>query len=823
MKDLHIVIVSWNVQAELERCLKSLPEACEGLDWECVVVDNASSDGSAEMVKRVFVGEDRIDLLVNDVNLGFAAANNQGAVQHKSRYILLLNPDTVCPALSLTQLVHKMDFNPKAGIMGPKLLNADGTYQPSIRRFPSLTSQVLILLKLHHFLPKLKSLQKYFAADINPNHPLSVEQVMGACFLVRAACWDQMHGLDPRYFIWFEEVDACKTAKKNRWLVWYEPSVAVLHYGGQSFGKAFTLRKQKYFNNSLMQYMLKWHGRGAWLIVALLHPLSLLLAIIAGVVKKPLGFFASFKPKQSKIPTDANGARESAIVIKPCEYKYLSLWLFGIIALEVLSFITIRNPSARSLIAGLCGLAVAFIAYKRPALALSLIILEVMIGGFGYLLAVSTPSLEMGFSLRMVIMAGFGLGWALNAVKARIWRFWRVAELLIVQIWLFVAVMLLIGLVNGFIFKQPYVFQDANAWIFLLYFVPVLDIAHRFKDDLIRYAKSAIISALIYLPLKALAVLYIFSHGIIFLADPLYTWIRDTRVGEITPAGGNVYRVFFQSAIYSIFASIFVLAYWMRDAVIGDSEVNSEVELGSNNFRNRIFFNLKRYINVWLWIIGISMIVISLSRSFWIGLVAGGLTVLILGVLAHKKMVWRSMIKAIVGSLIATAVIAGAIYFPFPATKDVSFASMIKDRGTLSDAAGSSRWNLLPAMWQKIGENPILGHGFGSTITYKSQDPRVLQNNPDGIYTTYAFEWGWLAFWVKFGIFGPLVMLILLISLGWRSWKSNYSWWLRTGIVGNLIALAAVHVFTPYLDHPLGFAVLLLLEGMLAMDRENQI
>jgi O-antigen ligase len=215
------------------------------------------------------------------------------------------------------------------------------------------------------------------------------------------------------------------------------------------------------------------------------------------------------------------------------------------------------------------------------------------------------------------------------------------------------------------------------------------------------------------------------------------------------------------------------------------------------------------------------MIVISLSRSFWMGLVAGGLSILILGVLAHKKMVWRSMLKAILGSVAAVIVIGGVIYFPLPATKDISFASMIKDRGNLADAAGSSRWNLLPAMWQKIGESPILGHGFGSTITYKSQDPRVLQNNPDGIYTTYAFEWGWLAFWVKFGIFGPLVMLVLLISLGWRSWKSDYDWWLRAGMVGSLIALATVHIFTPYLDHPLGFATLLAIEAFLAMSRET--
>ncbi len=815
MKDLHIVIVSWNVQEELERCLKSLPKACEGLNWECVVVDNASSDGTVDMVKRIFANEDKIDLLVNDSNLGFAIANNQGAVQHKSRYILLLNPDTFCPPGSLTELVRKMDLNPKAGIMGPKLLNIDGTYQPSVRRFPRLADQILIILKLHHIFPKLKSLQRYFATDINPNRPLSVEQVMGACFLVRASCWDQMHGLDPRYFIWFEEVDACKTAKKNRWLVWYEPSVTILHYGGQSFSKAFTLLKQRYFNNSLLKYMLKWHGRRAWLIIALLHPLSLLLALIFGLIKKPLG---SLMLKQSPYPNNVDQNNHPILNQISC-FRNISYWLIGIVLFEITSFLTINSLTARAVIAIFCGIIVSILAYKRPALSISFILLELMLGGFGYLLTVSQVSPETGLSLRMVLMGGFGLGWVLNALRARIWRFWRVSELLIVQVWLFVAMMLAIGLINGIVNKQPYIFQDANAWMFLLYFVPVLDIAHRFKEDLIYCSKNAIFSALIYLPIKALAVLYIFSHGIIFVARPLYNWIRDTRVGEITFAGGNTYRVFFQSAIYSIFSAIFVLAYWMHDNTTGDQMY---LKQSLSNKQTRIIRIIKQHVNYLLWIVSLVIIIIGLSRSFWIGMISGGSFILILGILARKKIVWRSIFKAIIGSIFAFILIAGVVYFPFPATKDLSLITMIKNRGSITDAAGSSRWNLLPVMWQKIGESPVLGHGFGSTITYKSQDPRVLANNPDGIYTTYAFEWGWLSFWVKFGIFGPVIMLVLLFSLGWRSWKSNYDWWLRTGVVGSLVALAVIHIFTPYLDHPLGFTILLAIEALLAMSGENE-
>ena len=836
MKDLHIVIVSWNVREDLERCLKSLPEACRDLDWECLVVDNASVDGSAEMVKKIFAGQDRIDLLANQQNLGFAAACNQGAVQHKSRYVLLLNPDTVCPPLSLTELVRKMDLNPKAGIMGPKLLNSDGTYQQSVRNFPNLCNQMLVMLKLHHLLPWLPSLKKYFADDIDPNKPQSVDQVMGACFLVRADCWDEMHGLDGRFFIWFEEVDACKQAKQNDWLIWYEPTVAIMHHSGRAFAKAFGLQKQRYFNDSLRKYMLKWHSRFAWGMITMLHPLSLALAFSVTVLKKAIGMFK----RGGKAPdVQNNKERDKKFDVKKTPKKMFDLacrhdirgvyyWLGSFALFEFLSFIFLDFVLARSILTIIFAGLLAWIAYKQPAKALAIVGAEIWIGGFGYLFAIATPSLEMGISLRMALMAGFGIGWGINAVKAQIWRFWRLNELFIVQVWVIIAIMILAGLFNGLYLEQPFIFQDANAWAFLLYFIPVLDIAHRYKANLIRHIKAAFVASLIYLPLKALFVFYIFSHGIISLADPLYNWIRDTRVGEITPAGGNVFRVFFQSAVFSVVAGFYFFAFWIQQNFASKGKLSSAnggvleatKPYAHGDFQDKPCYALKYAIGV-LWVLSIAMVIISLSRSFWLGTIIGLLMVLVLGLIKLKDIPWQPCIKVVLGILGAFTLLAVILYFPIPKTGSVSLSSMLRDRGTLTDAAGSSRWNLLPAMWDKIREEPIIGSGFGSTVTYTSQDPRILQTHPDGRYTTYAFEWGWLSLWIKFGIFGPLVILLLLISLGWRVWKSKYAWWLRVGTISSLAGFAVIHIFTPYLDHPLGFAFLLSLEGLLAMDREN--
>ena len=120
MKDVRIVIVSWNVERLLERCLRSLPGACAGLDWECVVVDNASRDNSVALAQRIAHQIPHIRVIANTTNDGFAKACNAGAHGHTARYVLFLNPDTECLPNALATLVHVADERPKAGIFGAK-------------------------------------------------------------------------------------------------------------------------------------------------------------------------------------------------------------------------------------------------------------------------------------------------------------------------------------------------------------------------------------------------------------------------------------------------------------------------------------------------------------------------------------------------------------------------------------------------------------------------------------------------------------------------------------------------------------------------------
>jgi hypothetical protein len=163
------------------------------------------------------------------------------------------------------------------------------------------------------------------------------------------------------------------------------------------------------------------------------------------------------------------------------------------------------------------------------------------------------------------------------------------------------------------------------------------------------------------------------------------------------------------------------------------------------------------------------------------------------------------------------ALIFAVVAFPAPHVDMGSLATLFGSRGSVTDVAAESRWNLLPVLWDKIKQAPILGSGFGATVMYQTKDPRILAQNPDGWYTTHAFEWGWLEHWIKFGLLGIPIILWLLVSLIRRLWILPADLWIRAGFISSLAALATLHIFTPYLNHPLGFGFLLAAEGYITI------
>jgi len=281
---LSIIIVSWNVKKLLKQCLNSIYQYTKEINFEIFVVDNNSQDQTVTMVKKCFP---QVKIIANQKNLGFAKANNQAIKKAQGNYILLLNPDTEIKENSFKKMIEFLKKYPKVGILGPKLTNTDGSVQQSVRSFPTICDQALILLKIHCLFPKFKCLKQYFKTDFDYQKTQIVDQVMGACFLIKKQVLSEIGILDPGFYIWFEEVDFCKRAQNAGWKIMYFAQTAVIHYFGQSFKQMLSLRKQKIWNQSLQYYFLKHHSFAKYLILVFLgYPALILSYLIEKVYQK---------------------------------------------------------------------------------------------------------------------------------------------------------------------------------------------------------------------------------------------------------------------------------------------------------------------------------------------------------------------------------------------------------------------------------------------------------------------------------------------------------------------------------------------------------
>jgi GT2 family glycosyltransferase len=279
--DLSIVIVNWKVKDLLEKCIQSIFEQTKDISFEVFVVDNNSGDGSVEMVREKFP---QVDLTASQENLGFAKGNNPAIKKAHGRYILLLNPDTEILDNALEKMVKFMDSNSGCGIAGCKLLNPDLSLQPSVRTFPTLTSQVFILLKIHHLFPHSKAMYKYLVQNFDYEKTQEVDQVMGAFMMIRREVINKIGMLDEKFWIWFEEVDFCKRAKEAGFKILYTPEAKIIHHFGQSFKQAMGVKKQKDFNRSLSCYFKKHGTKGEWVAIQILRPISLVFAWFAQII-----------------------------------------------------------------------------------------------------------------------------------------------------------------------------------------------------------------------------------------------------------------------------------------------------------------------------------------------------------------------------------------------------------------------------------------------------------------------------------------------------------------------------------------------------------
>ncbi len=294
---LSVVIVNWNTGELLGQCLASLFNSLQIKEVEVFVVDNASTDDSMALVRERFP---QVRLIENEENLGFARANNQAFRQSSGRYVLMLNPDTLVHPLGIDALVDFMETHPRAGACGARLLNPDGSLQPSCSPAPTLGRE---FRRLFH-LPGMRPDGYYPMDNWDAQQPRQVDVILGACLLLRRQALEQVGWLDEDYFIYSEEVDLCHRLRRAGWELYWVPHGQVVHLGGQSTRQVSEAMFLRLYQAKLI-YFRKNFGRGS----AVGYKLILFTASFARLLFLPLGLFRDPSRRRASLAQAANYQR----------------------------------------------------------------------------------------------------------------------------------------------------------------------------------------------------------------------------------------------------------------------------------------------------------------------------------------------------------------------------------------------------------------------------------------------------------------------------------------------------------------------------------
>jgi N-acetylglucosaminyl-diphospho-decaprenol L-rhamnosyltransferase len=253
---VSVVIVNYNTGAYLARCLTSLAEGCEGFDWDAVVVDNGSADGSEHAADGQTQG---VRLIREGANLGFARAANIGARQTSAAYILLLNPDCRLTPGSLAPLVTELERRPECQVAAPLVVDEDGTAQGNARGDPTMMTGLFGRTSLmRRLFPRLPGVTRHVvpADDVHADGSQEVDWVSGACCLIRRRAFDRVGGFDERYFLYWEDADLCRRIRQAGGTVRFRParSAPVVHTVGRSSASVAALAVRAFHESAYRYY-----------------------------------------------------------------------------------------------------------------------------------------------------------------------------------------------------------------------------------------------------------------------------------------------------------------------------------------------------------------------------------------------------------------------------------------------------------------------------------------------------------------------------------------------------------------------------------------
>ncbi|MEP1062456.1 MULTISPECIES: glycosyltransferase family 2 protein [Cyanophyceae] len=244
---VSIILVNYNGAEVVLDCLRSLLQFLHTVPYEIIVVDNASTDSSAALIAQHFP---TVKLIIQAENRGFGAGNNVGATEAKGEFLFLLNTDTLLTSDVLPPLIMLMKEYPSVGIIGTKLLNADGTLQLSVADEISIFGEYNTLKQLKQYTDP----QQRDAIEQRFQHVQTVDIVIGAAFFIRRSLFETLSGFDETFFMYFEESDLCQRSRDRGWQVLYTPDVPIIHLGGYSVGKVSDRMRLEYRWSQIYYY-----------------------------------------------------------------------------------------------------------------------------------------------------------------------------------------------------------------------------------------------------------------------------------------------------------------------------------------------------------------------------------------------------------------------------------------------------------------------------------------------------------------------------------------------------------------------------------------
>ncbi len=275
MTDLSVIVVSWNTCSILRQCLKSIYKQIRDIVFEVIVIDNASTDGSVEMIRSEFPG---VTLIVNDTNRGFAAANNQGIYVAQGRYILLLNSDTIVLDHAIDKVVAFADVHSEAAVVGCRVLNQDRTLQPTCFMFPCILNMLLSTTYLYKLFPKSKFFGRERMTWWDRKDTREVDVLTGCFMLVRQKAIEQVGLMDEQFFMYGEETDWCYRFKQAGWKVMFAPVAEIVHIGGASTDR-MTGDMTLQLRGSVLRFIDKYHSKGRYVLACILTGMFFALRI----------------------------------------------------------------------------------------------------------------------------------------------------------------------------------------------------------------------------------------------------------------------------------------------------------------------------------------------------------------------------------------------------------------------------------------------------------------------------------------------------------------------------------------------------------------